>query len=149
MLIIAELQIMLHWPTRIPRFLILARGNSGGDGPEGDEDRDEGQRGEKEQCVKAAAEFEGQVTGDGGAKDEEEDVREGLATGGVGGERAVLDGGVLEEDIQFDRQELCQLGQFWPFNGIFLTYGCGADAIVFMRRRGCGRGGCFDVFKVV
>lgn len=99
MLLITKLQIMLHGPTRIPRFLIFARGDSRGDGPEGDEDREEGQRGEEEQCVEAAAEFEGQVTGDGGAKDEEEDVREGLAAGGVGGERAVLDGGVLEEDV--------------------------------------------------
>jgi len=59
MLLITELQIMLHWPTRIPRFLIFARRYSGGDGPEGNEDWEEGQEGEEEPCEEAAAEFEG------------------------------------------------------------------------------------------
>jgi len=99
MLVITKLQIMLHWPPRIPRFLILARGDPRGDSPECHEDREEGQEGEEEPCEEAAAEFEGQVPGDGGAEAKEEDIGEGLATGGVGGEGAVLDGGVLEEDI--------------------------------------------------
>lgn len=100
MLLITKLQVMLHWPTRVPRFLILARGDPRCDGPEGNEDREEGQEGEEEPCEEAAAEFEGQVPGDGGAEAEEEDVGERLAAGGVGGEGAVLNGGVLEEDIR-------------------------------------------------
>ncbi len=91
---------MLHWPTRVPRFVILARGNPRGDGPEGNEDREEGQEGEEEPCEEAAVEFEGQVPGDGGAEAKEEDIGEGLATGGIGGEGAVLDRGVLEGEIR-------------------------------------------------
>ncbi len=100
MLLITKLQVMLHWPTRVPRFVILARGNPRGDGPEGNEDREEGQEGEEEPCEEAAVEFEGQVPGDGGAEAKEEDIGEGLATGGIGGEGAVLDRGVLEGEIR-------------------------------------------------
>lgn len=56
-LLITELQVMLHWPTRIPRFLILARRDPRGDGPEGDKDREEGQEGKEEPCEEAAAQF--------------------------------------------------------------------------------------------
>lgn len=108
---------MLHWPTRIPRFLIFARGDSGGDGPEGDEDWKEGQEGEEDPCEEAAAEFEGQVARDGGAEDEEEGVREGFAAGGVGGKGPILDRGVLEQDITACLHGLAQLKVSGPFNG--------------------------------
>lgn len=110
---------MLHWPTRIPRFFIFARGDSRGDGPEGDEDREEGQEGEEEPCEAAAADFEGQVTGNGGAEDDEEDVGEGFAAGGVGGEGPILDRGVLEQDVTACLHELAQLKVSGPFNGFF------------------------------
>jgi len=128
MLLVTELQVMLHWPSRVPRFFILARGDSGGDGPEGDEDREEGQEGEDEPCEEAAAEFKGQVAGNGGTENKEEDVGEGLAPGGVGGEGAVLDGGVLEEDI---RSLTVKNWPNWRFSG--------GSMAIFGLRWWCGR----------
>ena len=90
-----EGQILLNALAREAGLLVLARREGGVARPEGGEDGDGREEGEEDGCLKAAAEFPGEVVGDAAEGCEEQDVVELLAAGPVGGERCIFDGGIL------------------------------------------------------
>ena len=103
---VLEVEIVLDALSGILRLLVLARRETRGDGPEGHEDGEEGEDGEEDPCLPTTTDSAREVEGYQGAEREEKDVGEGLAAGGVGGQRSIFDGRVLT-----GRSVGAQLGQ--------------------------------------
>lgn len=95
MLLAVELQVVLHRAAGIFRLLILAWGDARGNVPESHQNWDRGEEAKEEGRPESAADLAGGVPGDDEDECEHDDIVEGVAACGVGGEGGIFDCWVL------------------------------------------------------
>jgi hypothetical protein len=92
---IVELQIVFDRTAWVCGLVVQSRGNSGCNGPEGDEDGDGGEDGEEKGRVETAVDLAGKPQRDRDEETAEHEVVEGVSAGGVGRERGIFDCRIL------------------------------------------------------
>jgi hypothetical protein len=101
--VVLEGQVVFHGTTGQLDLFVEPRADFGQDGPDGNKDWDRGEDAEEEGRLQTATEFPREPCWDPNQRTEEEDIRELLVTGAVGGERSVFDGGELWQQLAFAR----------------------------------------------
>lgn len=89
-LLLSKLQVMLHWPTRVPCLFVLPRRDRGSNAPERDEDRHGSQDGKEDPGEESTTKLSSKVRGNESEQGEENDIRKALASRGVGGKGPVF-----------------------------------------------------------
>lgn len=95
-MVAVEVQVVLDGTAGVLGLLGLAGGDGRCHGPEHHQNRDRREDGEEDGGVEPSADLAGQVPGDQQEQGEKQRIGEAVAASGIGRDRAILDGGILE-----------------------------------------------------
>lgn len=96
-LCLLELEIMLNRLSGELDLLVSARGEATRKGPVPDQNGEGGEKSKEDERLQAAADFTGEIEGDGEGSAEDENVAEGIGARAIGGEGGIGDCGILVE----------------------------------------------------